>query len=211
MKKTFDKTRPISWSFISSFEYDPEQWYQSYVLNKRSTSKEMTFGSMVDKEIEINSKYLPDVVRYPIMQHKMRAKLGKIELVGIADTYLPFKGSRYEASKLGCSPLAALRDYKTGKKPWNQKRADETGQLTMYCLLLWLTEKIRPEDVELYIDWLPTKETGDFSIQFKDRKVRPYTFKTKRTMRDVLEFCTRIERTLILAEAYCQNHADVSE
>lgn len=212
--KTFDKKRPVSWSFISSFEYNPEQWYENYVLGIKSTSKEMTFGSSIDLKLQDDPKFLPHVVRYPIMQHKMEAKFGKVPLIGVADTYRPkgyqevFKvGERMEVG--GFLP-ASLRDYKTGKKAWDQKRADETGQLTMYCLLLWFTEKIQPEHVDLYIDWLPTKEGGDFAICFRDNNVKAFTFKTRRTMQQVLEFGQRIHKVLAEAEAYCKSHAQTT-
>lgn len=195
--KTFDRNRPVSWSFISSFEWSPEQWYESYVLGIRQTSRQMEFGSYVDKRLQDDPDFLPEVVRYANLQHKMNANLGKIPLVGLTDAYR-------SNLNLGVKTVPAIRDYKTGVKEWTQKRADETGQLTMYCLLLWLTEKVRPEDVELYIDWLPTKEMGDFTIGFRDRKPKPVTFQTKRTMKQVLEFCQRIQKTLIAAEEYCK-------
>lgn len=194
--KTFDRKRPVSWSFISSFEWSPEQWYQTYVLGIRQSSRQMEFGSYVDKRLQDDPTFLPEVVRYANLQHKMLAKLGKVPLIGLTDAM--------QLDHFG--DWAKVRDYKTGVKAWTQARADETGQLTMYCLLLWLTEKVRPEDVELYIDWLPTKEMGDYTIGFRDRKPKPVTFQTKRTMKQVLEFGERINRTLIAAEEYCKNH-----
>lgn len=191
-KPSFDKKRPLSWSAISSFEYDPEQWYQNYVLGIRPTSKEMTFGSQVDKRLQEDPTFLPAVERYPIMQHEMRARLGKLELVGFADGF--------DRSGL------RLKDDKTGKKAWDQARADETGQLSMYALLLWLTEKIQPEKLELSISWLPTKEMGDFTIQFRDDPVVPHIFYTRRTMRDILEFGQRINRVYKEMEAYAKAH-----
>lgn len=212
--KTFDRKRPVSWSFISSFEWSPEQWYQTYVLGIRQSSRQMEFGSYVDKRLQDDPTFLPEVVRYQNLQHKMLAKLGKVPLIGLTDAYRPkiinsggVSFTKKTATVIPAHILSpAIRDYKTGVKAWTQARADETGQLTMYCLLLWLTEKVRPEDVELYIDWLPTKEMGDYTIGFRDRKPKPVTFKTKRTMKQVLEFGERINRTLIAAEEYCKNH-----
>lgn len=184
------KKRPVSWSFISSFEWSPEQWFDTYMLGKRSSSKEMEFGSMVDKRIQEDPAFLPMLERYAIMQHPMKASLGDIPLIGYAD-HFDRAGFR-------------VKDDKTGKKAWDQKRADDTGQLTMYCLLLWLTEKIPPEKLRLYIEWIPTKEAGDFSIQFRDKPVVPVIFETKRTMGDVLKFGNRIKTTLVAAEAYAR-------
>lgn len=185
--------RPLSWSAVSSFEYDPEQWFQTYIKGIRQQSKEMDFGSMVDKRLQEDAAFLPGVERYPILQHEMKAVLDKkIPLVGYADGF----------DRLGYR----LKDDKTGKKAWDKKRADETGQLTFYCLLLWLTEKIKPENMQLAISWLPTKEMGDFTITFRDDPVVPFIFPTHRTMQDIIAFTTRIKRTVLAMQEYAKNH-----
>lgn len=215
--KTFDlttvyhKDRPLSWSAISSFEWKPSEWHARYVLKKEiEPSPELLFGSYVDKKIQKDPKFLPNLVRYPVEQHEMRTEIkvpktvdeetGKvispaftIPLVGYADAYRP--------------ELPALRDYKTGRKPWDKKRADETGQLTMYALMLYLEHKIRPEDVEFYIDWMPTHVHEGKIAFIKERDIR--TFKTKRTMKQVLEFGQRIKDTWLAMEEYAARQADV--
>jgi len=179
---TFYKERGgLSWSAISSFEWDKEQWYQSYILNIRQESKELTFGNYVDKELQNNPKFLPEVERYPVMQHEMRIMFDGVPLVGFADGYDPGK---------------TLADYKTGKKAWTKKRADETGQLTMYALMLYLIEKVKPADMTFRIVWLPTAEHGDFSIGFREWPPKVQIFNTKRTMLDILQFGQRIKKTL---------------
>lgn len=170
----------MSWSAISSFEWDPEQWYNQYYLGIKTDSKEMAFGRKIDERIETDPTFLPSVTRYKHMQHRMKTDFGGLPIVGVADTY--------------CDDSLALRDYKTGKKAWDQKRADETGQLTMYALLLHLTEGVHPEELDLYIDWMPTVETPDFRIQFRDQPMVVESFHTKRSMRDMLEFGQRINR-----------------
>lgn len=192
MKPTFDTNRALSWSAISSFEYDPEQWYKSYVLGIRTTSKEMEYGSLIDRKIQDDPTFLPNVPRYPAMQYAMKTTFSGIKLVGIADGYDPVKKQ--------------LADFKTGKKKWDQARANETGQLSMYCLLLYLIDKIKPEDMELFIHWIPTKEVGDFSIDMVDPNTI-YTFKTKRTMKDILDFGARIKRVRNEMIAYAQSHS----
>lgn len=191
-KPTFSKTRPLSWSAISSFEYNPEQWYESYVLGKRQWSKEMAFGSRIDKDIQSNPDFLPELPRYPLMQYKMNVVFNNIPLVGLPDG-------------LDLDNFL-LCDYKTGKVAWTQKKADETGQLTMYLLLIYITTKISPEKFRCFIHWLPTQDNGDFSISFHDT-LKPVTFETKRTMKDLLAFGVRIKKTLKMMEEYCQNHA----
>lgn len=215
-----DLTRSFSWSAISSFEWNKEQWWNKYVLHKNCKNDrpeqneiafcfvtnsrdpecpvvkktiELAFGSMIDERLQNDPEFLPDVVRYPILQHKMKVEYNGIPLIGVADTF-----------RRAIQPNTnALRDYKTGRKAWDQKRADDTGQLTMYCLLLWLIEKIRPEEIELYIDWLPT-HIVDADITFVE-PVAVHTFKTKRTMRDVLKFGQRITDTYAEMIEYCQH------
>lgn len=195
-KPIFDaKKRKISWSMISSFEYNPEQWYESYVLGIKPVSKEMTFGSMVDKRLQDDPEFLPHVPRYPMMQHRMEVKFGKYTLVGVPD------GVDIE----GHISTHVLADYKTGKKAWDQARADETGQLTMYLLLLWLTEKVKPESFSCRIHWLPTRDTGDFNIELISEK-DCQTFETKRTMKDIIDFGVRINKTVKAMELYAKNH-----
>lgn len=192
-KPTFDRKRPLSWSAISSFSYDAEQWYRKYVLNQEDPpSKEMIFGSYVDKKLQEDPTYLPHVERYPIMQHAMKAMLGNIPLIGYADGF--------------DRPQLRLKDDKTGKKAWDQKRADETGQLTLYALFLWLTEKIKPESMRFFINWMPTKEGGDFQISFRDEPMIPVLIETRRTMNDILNFGMRINDTYKQMDEYCKNH-----
>jgi len=99
-----------------------------------------------------------------------------------------------------------LKDDKTGKKEWTQKRADETGQLTMYLLLIYISEKIKPEEMTCYIDWLPTVENGDFTLTFRDNPPKPISFKTKRTMADLLQFASYIDSVRKEMAAYGKNY-----
>lgn len=208
--KTFDLTtiyheeRPLSWSAISSFEWNPTQWYKKYVLKELPIdTPELRFGSMIDKKVQDDPTFLPELVRYPVLQHEMRTIFDGIPLLGFADTYRP----RVRPAKGRESLTAALRDYKTGRKPWDQKRANETGQLTMYLLMLWQQHKIRPEDVECYIDWLPT-HIKDGEIAFIE-PVKIHTFKTKRTMHELLTFGQRIKDTYAAMEEYAGRQADM--
>lgn len=216
IKTIYHKERPLSWSAISSFEWNPRQWYAKYVAKELpETTPELEFGSKIDKQLQDDPKFLPEIVRYPILQHELRCSFNGIPLVGYADTYKPpykvregagkKKVEQYPALANIMNGRAALRDYKTGRKAWDQKRADDTGQLTMYCLMLWQMEKIRPEDVDLYIDWMPT--------HYKDKEIcfvepmHVYTFKTKRTMRQVLAFGQRILDTYKEMERFAEKES----
>lgn len=194
-KKTFDKSRPLSWSAISSFEYDPEQWYRKYVLNQKDDeTKEMIFGKKLATALELGKCDIKDLVeKLPHKkEHPFKVMFGKIPLIGFCDDF-------------DDKNFTTLNEVKTGKKPWTQKRADEHGQIDMYLLMNFITNKIRPEDVKCAIHWLPTQENGDFSITFIE-PVKVHTFHTKRTMAQILAFGARINRVYQEMETYCKLH-----
>jgi hypothetical protein len=185
--KKYLKDRPMSWSQISSFEYSSEQWYENYILGNKQQSAEMDFGSLIDKKIQEDKTFLPNLARYPLMQYKMKAVFNGISIVGIPDG-------------LSLDDFL-LADFKTGRNKWDQKRADETGQLTFYLLLLYITKKIKPEKFKCFIHWLPTQTNGDFTIDFTpDFKI--HTFETKRTMKDLMIFGSRIMNVIREMEKY---------
>ncbi len=192
-KPTFDKKRPLSWSAISSFEYDPEQWHRKYVLGQPDPeTKEMRFGKEVGERIASDPSFLPALSRRSIFEYEMRCMFGKIPLIGFADSY---------------EPHTDLDEYKTGKKAWDQKLADTHGQFDMYLLELFLIDKVKPEDVRLRLHWMPTIETGDFRIMFRNpHEPEIFTFETQRTMKDVLRFGQRITKTYKAMEEYAKNH-----
>lgn len=191
---TFDRTRPFSWSAMSSFQWNKRQWYDKYVTGIiPEKSPELEFGSYVDKKFQDDPKFLPHFTRYPVLQHTMKATLATIPLIGIADAWHPAN--------------VALRDLKTGRKPWTQKRADETGQLTFYALLLWMTENIHPRDLSLYIDWAPTHYVdGELAFIEPHKALMPRTFQTTRTMPQILAFGRQINETYAAMIAYCETH-----
>lgn len=214
--KTFDPERAFSWSAMSKFKWSKEQWYQKYVMKiEAEKTPELIFGSWVDEKIQKSKKFLPHVIRYPLLQHRMETTFNGIPLVGLPDAYRPpvevVIGKNKKKTNFKFDVLRpAIRDYKTGRNPWTQVRADETGQLTFYALLLWLTEGIRADDVEFYIDWLPTRyQDGKIVFIEKDhRKLKPKTFKTRRTMRQVLKFGQTIMDTYEEMLTYAKNHSD---
>lgn len=190
------KIRPFSWSQLSSFEYDPEQWYKGYFLGERNPeTKEMVFGKNLADDLEhgrCKIKELIDLLPFH-KEYPFKVSYGKIVLVGFCDDFddKTFKN---------------LNEVKTGRKEWTQRRADDHGQFTMYLLMNYITHKIQPEEVECWLHWLPTMEDGDFSIQFV-KPIKVVSFKTKRTMSQVLEFGGRINRTIKEMEEFAKNHA----
>ena len=194
MKIDFNQ-RPLSWSSISSFEYNPESWYRKYILGEKDPdSKEMIFGKEIGKRLETDPTFLPQIERHSKMEHPFSVMFNGIKLVGYADSFCD-------------KTFKKLSEFKTGKKAWNKNRVDEHGQLDMYLLMNYITNKVKPEDVEVTLVWMPTKEDGDFSIKFVEPiEENIKMFKTKRTMLDILKFGQRINDTVKSMQEYVDNH-----
>lgn len=193
LKTVYHSKRPLSWSAISSFGWAPSQWYSRYVLKEDNpTSPEMTFGKEVGERLASDPKYLTGVPRLPVFEHELRATFNGIPLIGYVDSY--------------CPKILHLLEYKTGRKPWDQKRADEHGQVDMYLFMLYLRDKIKPESVTCRIVWLPT-HIEDGKVAFiKEGDVR--IFETKRSMRQILAFGQRIKDNYQAMEEYASRQAE---
>lgn len=193
--------RPFSWSQITSFEYDPEQWFKRYFLKEEQhETEEMRFGKMIGERMANDRKFLPFIKRLDVAEHEFNVMFGKIPLVGYGDFFCSVTRKK-------------LQELKTGVKKWDQKRADEHGQIDMYLLMHYITEKIRPEEVDCELIWLPTtrKEGGDFEVTIQ--LVEPIKdnykiFKTKRTMQDVLNFGARLNRVYNQMQDYAKSKCD---
>jgi len=183
-KLDFNK-RPLSWSAISSFNYSPEQWYKRYILNEVSEpSAEMEFGSKFAQSIEDGTcavKELMDQLQKK-KEHKFSVVFNGIPLVGYGDAFCN-------------NTFKKLDEVKTGYKEWDTKRVDEHGQITMYNLMNYITNRVRPEEVTNTLYWLPTQKNNDFTISFV-QPIKVHAFRTKRTMVDILKFGECIKKTV---------------
>ena len=188
--------KPLSWSAISSFKYDPEQWYKKYVLGeKQKTSPQMLFGNTVGESFATKKPMVKDIVRYKRMEYELKVKFDDIELIGYIDSYDPKK-------KL-------LREYKTSSstKKWNQTSVNAHGQLTMYALMLFIQDKVKPEDLTIYLDYIPVEETFEGGMIISNPQ-KIYTFPTKRTTRDILAFGAYIRQVVQEMEEYAATHSE---
>lgn len=191
------KARPYSWSQHSSFDWDKEQWFSSYVLGIRGEgSAAMAYGNVVGESIATD-KPLSGVPRQVHMEYEVRAKLGDIDLIGFFDSY--------SCGEARCCPPVEkrLEEYKTSTNvtKWNQKSVDEHGQLTFYAMLMYLRDKVRPEDIHMRLHWIPTAEQQDFSIAVSGKHK---TFPTMRTMKEVFSLMVAIKKRRKEMEAYAR-------
>lgn len=186
----------MSWSQISSFEYDKEKWYVRYYLGKKSPeTAEMRFGKVIGEKLASDPLFIPDMPRFGKFEEEFRTEFNGIKLVGFADTSCPLT-----FKKIG--------EYKSGVKPWDQKRVDTHGQIDMYLFLNYMIRKIRPEEVECFLGWLPTEvvRKGHFGREIRlIEPVVPQIFYTERSLVDILNFGSRIKKTVAEMEEYIKS------
>ena len=217
-KPKFNKDKAVSWSYFSSFrDYDKEQWYQHYILGKPTPmNPEMEFGNKVGKSF-CTSKPMARVTRYEIMEHEVRVtSINGIKLFGYLDSYRKSGSFGVTVEQDGTqSPVPtkgkrSIREYKTGgmgKNQWSQKRVDKHDQITFYCLLAYLSEGIRPEDIDIHLDWYPTKRDKRFKVCFVDDiDNNIVTFTTTRTLAQILKFDNEIAKVYKEMQEYVDNH-----
>lgn len=186
------RSRPLSWSQLSSFKYNKDEWYSRYILNiTQKENPEMIFGKKLAKSIE-DGKPLAPVTLLPKAEHKFEVIFNGINLIGFADGFDP------ETNRSLC-------EYKSGVKPWDQKRVNEHGQIDFYLLCNYITNKVRPEEVSVFLEWIPTvrihgKQSGLgnplYEIDFASNPPLVHKFSTARTMADVLRFGKFINDTV---------------
>lgn len=171
----------ITWSSMSSFlYYDKEKWYRNYVLGIRDEpNNAMRIGIEVGERIVSDPNFIPTLERPEIFEHNLKGKLGNVEILGHLDGSYP--------------NLPGIDEFKTStnKDRWDQKKVDEWGQITFYCLLYHLNFKILPEKLRLRLWAIPIAEHGDFSYTVGI----PTVYTTKRTMLDLLKFSKLIKDT----------------
>ena len=187
------KVRPLSYSQLSSFEYDPAQWYQNYVLGIREPANPaMLFGNTVGDTLGTPTSMVPNLVYPGIKEFELRANLGPVHIIGFCDAYDP------ETKTLTENKTSATKDR------WTQKKVDEHGQLTMYCLMLFLQHKVKPEEVTINLNFIPVRTVGfDFELP---KHPTFQTFSTRRTTRKILEYAVEIQRTVKLMDEYIWQH-----
>lgn len=178
------KNRDLSWSSISSFEYDKENWYNKYILGKeQDENEEMKFGKKFAKSIEDGTCEVKELLEklQNKKEHKFKVVFNNIPMVGYTDAFCD-------------KTFTKLDEVKTSKTMWTQNKVDTHGQLDMYCLMNYITNKIIPNDVDITLYCLKTVQNGDFSIELA-KPIDMQIFKTKRTMMDIIKFGQRINNT----------------
>jgi hypothetical protein len=104
------------------------------------------------------------------------------------------------------SKTFALREYKTGKVKWTQKKADNWFQLKFYATLIQIIYgKIPPE---VHLDWIETFKDTDGIIKPTGHVE---TFKVEITMTDILNTKALITRVAKEIESEWLNYTPSPE
>ncbi len=184
------RNRDVSWSQISSWGWSKDQWFDKYILGKAGeTNQAMQFGNVIGDKLGLPDSPVPALNEHlvGVKEFELRAQMGSHTLWGFCDHYCPKK--------------KVLNENKTSQTldKWTQSAVDAHGQLTMYCLMLFLRDKVKPEDVEIWLNFIPVFLDGFFPY------VNPeifYRFPTKRTTAQILLFGAQIDKTLKEMENY---------
>jgi len=183
----------ISWSSMSQFrDYDKEQWYRSYVLGERTPPNAVMQGGIdVGSRIILDPLFLPSIPRPEVFEQQLSAVIWDIRITGHLDGFSP--------------SVPCIDEYKTSsnKSRWTQAKVDNWGQLTFYCLLVYLHYSIKPETLKLRLFSIPMIETGHFEVI---QQGEPIVFETKRTLLDVLNFIIEIKHVHKEMLEYIKNH-----
>lgn len=188
------KERPISWSQLSSWKYRKEQWRDKYLFGLREDANpDMLYGNVVGDSLGTTNSLVPLLNPHlvGVKEFELKAKLNGLTLIGYADHY--------------CPTTKVLNENKTSRKldRWTQTEVDDHGQLTMYAMMLMLTHKTKPDDIEMWLNFIPVKEGGDFQLSVID-PTKYHRFPTKRTMKQCLDFGAEIDKTLKAMLKYAQ-------
>lgn len=192
------KEHKVSWSQLSSWNFNKHQWASRYLFCEPSTpNAKMVFGNTVGDSLATPNSMMPELDPYldGIKEYKLETTMNGLNLIGYADHY--------------CPQRRVLNENKTSTNPvqWHQKKVDEHGQLTMYALILLLEEKVKPENIEMWLNFIPVNEKRYGVLELPEQPTF-LRFPTKRTTKQVLLFGAQIKKTLEDMEKYAHKLID---
>lgn len=195
------QNRAVSWSQLSLWKRNKNQWFDSYILDKKfSPTAAMIFGSVVGDTLGTGKKksMVPKLEKYlkGEKEHEIHVRLNNKMLIGYTDHYCPVK--------------KILNENKTSQTAnrWNQIEVDNSGQLTMYALMIMLRDGTPPDDLEIYLNVVPVfnRPFGGFHIPDPNNF---YRYQTKRTVLQCLDFGSKIEQRIKQMEHFARHRLDL--
>ena len=180
-RKTATPRDYLSWSQLTAFERG--EYKEIYLMGRQLDNKYLRLGKKVADAMEVGEsgeagiEFLVNFFpKYQKREFGLRTTFEGIPLYGKLDGF-------------DMPPTPKIGEYKTGTK-WTQSMVDASGQLTFYAILVWKCYGIKVEHIPIELHWAQTEPDGD-----EMRIAGPIkSFKTKRTMRDVLARYTRMNK-----------------
>lgn len=184
-------TNCLSYSQVQLWQSDRERYKEIFFNHNdgaRFMNEGMAYGKVVADALE-NEEETGDLLtdmaisllpKYDIrdkeMEGVLHTKEGDIRIVSHPDTV--------------DSQTWALREYKTGKVKWTQKKANNWFQLKFYAMLIYIIKNKIPPSVHL--DWIETYKDP------ADNKIKPTGhvehFEVKITMSDIINTMATVSR-----------------
>ena len=143
----------ISPSQISLWKSSKEKYRERYYQGKEGfTNEAMRFGSKVSKRIETGEESDDELVELLIKG----GALTIYEKVEYPLTWFTPNGVKvYGKLDTATADYKRIREYKTGKHPWTQRKANSHMQTQIYIAGVYTNCKFFPV---VHLDWIPTEE-----------------------------------------------------
>ena len=201
-KKYIQLPKPyLSYSQVELWKRDPALYTAIYMDGRdelRTTNAGQEYGKVVATALEYSREtgdLLTDsamllLPKYDVADQEIRTELktkhGWLALLGRPDTLN--------------SKTLEWREYKTGKWPWTQKKAQEHPQMKFYAMLVYLAYKKFSE--EAYLDWIAT-EDGPSGVQPTGHVE---SFRVTFTLNDILQTMAETTRVALEIETAFASH-----
>lgn len=182
----------MSWSQFSLVERSPEQYASVYIYGKKFENDAMRFGKKVAETLENDCAETTETELARLIFPKSVAREYAIPklIKGEYKKPLYFEGIPIFGRMDGFNPKTlVVEENKTGKVEWTQAKVDSFGQLTFYAILVLAKYGKLPPHINL--NWGRTEDTKN-GLRLVSEPV--HTFRTVRTMEDVVKFYARMDR-----------------
>lgn len=172
----------LSWTQLNLFERSKNAYVDTYLRGLNGFENEaMRVGKRLANRLETDEQTDENIIEhlaiflpsYPKREFPISVDFEEIPLFGKLDGFNPWN------KKMG--------EYKTGKR-WTQALVDKSGQITFYTTLVWLKYGKLPSQIDLH--WARTETKNNRIVLTGEIR----TFRTQRTMADIILFRGRIKR-----------------
>ena len=183
------RPRPhLSWSSMIILEQSEETWIDIYLGDRKMPiNRGRALGKEVADALEsgddtgdvVKDLVMAGIPKFDLMDHKFSVSImvdkEEIPLLAKIDT----------AKK----NMSAFKEYKTGATKWDQKKVDQSGQISFYTVVLHALAGKIPKDIELV--WALSEKDENDRVELTGEIRR---FKTIRTLADILQMKVRMRK-----------------